>query len=49
MNNLPAILYAVAATLWLALGFASWNVVYLVLSAVFYVLAIRKWIKNSKK
>lgn len=49
MNNVSAILYAVAATVWLVLGFTSWNVMYLVLAAVFYVLAIRKWIKNRKK
>lgn len=38
----PSVLYAVAATVWLVLGFATWNVMYLVLAAVFYVLAIRK-------
>lgn len=38
----PALLYAVAATVWLILGFATGNIVYLILAAVFYVLAIKK-------
>ncbi len=38
----PALLYAVAATVWLFLAFATWNMVYLILAAVFYVLAIKK-------
>lgn len=37
-----ALLYAGAATVWLLLGFATGNIVYLVLAAIFYVLAIRK-------
>ena len=42
MRNVPAILYTLAAVIWLLLGFLSWNVVYLCLAAVFFVLAIRK-------
>lgn len=42
MNNTPAILYAGAATMWLVLGFLTWNIIYLILAAVFYVLAIKK-------
>lgn len=48
MNNSPSILYAVAATVWLALGFATWNILYLLLAVVFYVIAIKKWKKRKE-
>ena len=36
------VLYALAAVIWLALGVMSWNVIYLGLSVVFFVMAIKK-------
>lgn len=48
MNNSSAVLYAVAATVWLVLAFATWNIMYIVLSATFYVLAIRKWKRRKE-
>ncbi len=48
MSNSPSVFYIVAATIWLVLGFGTGNVMYLVLAAVFYVLAIRRWHKKKK-
>lgn len=42
----PSPFYALAATIWLALGLATWNLAYLVLAVVFFVLAI---VKRKKK
>lgn len=47
MNHTPALLYAAAATMWLFLAFLTWNMMYLILAAVFYVLAIKRWKKRE--
>ena len=38
----PSVLYCIAAAVWLVLGFASGNFMYLVLSAVFFLLGFQK-------
>ncbi len=47
MKNVPAILYALAAVIWLALGVMGWNVIYIGLAVVFFVLAV-KGMKKDK-
>lgn len=42
----PSLLYGLAAAIWLALGLATWSLVYMMLSVVFFVLAI---VKRKKK
>ena len=42
MKNLPAMLYALAAAIWLVLGILNWSAVYLALAVVFFVLAFKK-------
>lgn len=42
----PSVLYALAATIWLILGLAGWNLIYMMLAVVFYILA---FIKRKKK
>ncbi|MBO7185259.1 MAG: hypothetical protein J6V34_05630 [Oscillospiraceae bacterium] len=42
MTNLPAALYALAATIWLVLGVLNFNVIYWGLAVVFFVLAYKK-------
>lgn len=48
MSNSPSVFYAVAATIWLVLAFGTGNIMYLVLAAVFYVLAVRRRHKKKK-
>ena len=47
MKNMPAYLYALAAAIWLALGVMSFNLIYLGLAIVFFVLAFKS--RKSKK
>jgi hypothetical protein len=42
MRNIPAVLYALAAVIWLIIGFLSGSAVYIALAAVFFLLAYRK-------
>ena len=42
MKNLPTALYAAAAAIWLVLGLLNFNVIYLGLAIVFFVLAAKK-------
>lgn len=42
MKNAPSILYALAAVIWLVVGFLTGSVVYVALAAVFFLLAYRK-------
>ena len=42
MKNIPTALYALAATIWLVLGVLNFNVIYLGLAIVFFVLAAKK-------
>ena len=42
MRNAPALLYALAAVIWLVLGIMSFNVIYMGLALVFFVLAFKK-------
>lgn len=48
MSNSPSVFYAVAATIWLVLAFGTGNVMYLVLAAVFYILALRRWRRKKE-
>ena len=41
VKNVPSILYALAAVIWLVVGFLSGSVVYIALAAVFFLLAYR--------
>ena len=47
MRNLPTALYTLAATIWLVLGVLSFNVIYLGLAVVFFVLVFKK--RKSKE
>jgi hypothetical protein len=47
MRNIPSVLYALAAVIWLVVGFLTGSVVYIALAAVFFLLAYRK--RSSKE
>ena len=49
MKNVPSILYALAAAIWLILGLMTFNVIYLGLALVFFVLAISRRKRESKE
>lgn len=42
MRNIPSVLYALAAVIWLVVGFLTGSVVYIALAAVFFLLSYRK-------
>lgn len=42
MSKVPSMLYALAAAIWLVVGFLSGSMVYIALAAVFFLLAYRK-------
>ena len=44
--NSPSPFYAAAAGIWLVLGLATWNLIYMLLAVVFFVLA---FLKRKKK
>lgn len=48
VNISPGWLYAAAATVWLVLGLATWNLIYFGLAAAFYVIAVRKRKKRDR-
>ncbi len=41
MRNIPSILYALAAVVWLVTGYLSGSAMYIALAAVFFLLAYR--------
>ena len=47
MKNVPAMLYALAAAIWLVLGITGFNLIYLGLAVVFFVLAFKN--RKSEK
>lgn len=42
MNNIPVAMYAAAAVIWVILGFLTGNIMYLLLAAVFFLLALNR-------
>jgi hypothetical protein len=49
MKNVPALLYALAAAIWLVLGIMSVNAIYIGLAVVFFVLAFKQRKSNKEK